>query len=355
MNDEDATGRPPSLESSDPTNAKLAAMMVEQTGKFLRRLASVESRLEKMIADPLPAPVSPTLSYEELREVMQRALREDRELLPEHSRHLFPSGTRQGEALHVLIDLFAHAIDKELYRGSLEALAGDAVGPVSPDEDEPAEPAIEFTPVSWEEFEERINVALAKSAKKEREMTAMLDAVMEAGLLAASEKGGVAIALAKAFAGMIPDGEPMNEIPDGWAPVALAINPATGEFLTLAGPRSEPDGRVEAVETMLARQLQNAVASTIGAVREAGRPQPKPGKPDCTENVITGPIDEGTCEECRSMIGKRVSPSKTADYLRGIQVRCECVNGCRLTVEHGANRWQSVSGSRSLEEGSEGE
>jgi len=89
-------------------------------------------------------------------------------------------------------------------------------------------------------------------------------------------KGEVALALANVFATMLPDGEPMTEIPEGWAPVALAINPATGEFLTIAGPRSGPDGRVEAVETMLARQMQNSVAGAIGAVREAGRPQPKP-------------------------------------------------------------------------------
>jgi len=219
MSDEQTSGEAPSLDASDPTNAKLAALMVEQTGKVLRSLAIIETRLEKVIADPSPAPVSPTLSYEELREVMQRALREDREFLPEHSRRLFPSGTRQGEALHVLIDLFARAIDKELYRGSLEALAGDAVGPVSPDEDEPAEPVIEFTPVSWEEYEKRIEASLAKSAKKEREMTAMLDGVMAAGLLATSVKGNYVLALAELFASMIHDEEPMTDIPEDWVPV----------------------------------------------------------------------------------------------------------------------------------------
>ena len=91
-----------------------------------------------------------------------------------------------------------------------------------------------------------------------------------------SPKGEVAFALAEMFAAMLPDDEPIAEIPEGWAPVALAINPATGEFVTLAGPRSEPDGRVEALETMLARQMQSSVAGAVSAVREAGRPQPKP-------------------------------------------------------------------------------
>lgn len=218
--------------------------------------------------------------------------------------------------------------------------------PLRPD----AEPAVEFTPVSWDEYGKRIEASLAKSAKKEREMTAMLDGVLTAGLLAATEKGAVAIALAQIFSGMIPDDEPIHEIPEGWAPVALAINPATGEFLTIAGPRSEPDGRVEALETMLAKWGKDALAHTIGAVREAGR---QPMLID--EYVITGPIDEGTCEECRSMIGKRVSSSKTADYLRGIRIRCECVNGCRLTVEHEDEPGASNPPVKNLEEGSEGE
>ena len=369
MNEKQTSSDPPCLEESDPTNARLAALMVEQTGKVLRHLA----RLEKPISGPSPMPDWPALGFEGLREIMERALREDRELLPEHSRHLFPSGTQEGEVLHTLIRLFAHAIDKELYQGALEPVIPDEIGSVSGDEDEQAEPVIEFTPVSWDEYGKRIEASLAKSAKKEGDMTAMLVAVMAAGLLAATEKGAVALALAKVFAAMIPDGKPMHEIPEGWAPVALAINPATGEFVTLAGPRSEPDGRVEALETMLARQMQASVAGAVGAVREAGRPQPKPrdearpiakprdlarpqpkpGEPDYADYVVAGPLDAGTCESCRNVIGDRVSPNAAGDYLEDLQRDCECENGCRLTVEHEANRWTSALGSRNLEDESE--
>lgn len=170
-----------------------------------------------------------------------------------------------------------------------------------------------------------------------------------------SPKGEVAFALAEMFAAMIPDGEPIAAIPEDWVPVVMAINPMTGEFLTIAGPRSEPDGRVEAVETMLARQMQGAVAGAVSAVREAGRPQPMPGEPDYADYVVAGPLDAGTCESCRNVIGDRVSPNAAGDYLEDLQRDCECENGCRLTVEHGANRWTSALGSRNLEEGSEGE
>lgn len=93
-----------------------------------------------------------------------------------------------------------------------------------------------------------------------------------------SPKGEVAFALAEMFAGMIPDGELVHEIPEGWVPVVLAINPMTGEFLTIAGPRSGPDGRVEALETMLARKMKSSLAGAVVAVREAGLPKSESGE-----------------------------------------------------------------------------
>lgn len=201
---------------------------------------------------------------------------------------------------------------------------------------------VDFTPVSWEEYGERIRTSLAKSAKKEREMREAIDAVMAAGLFAATGKGAVTIALAKVFAAMIPNGEPMPLIPEGWAPVVLAIDPVTGEFLTIVGPRSEPDGRVEPVETMLARQMQNSVASTLCAVREAGRPKPKPrdearprpktGGSDCVEAVVVGPINDQTCEACRAAVGMRFDASGDDECIRDIIRRCECEHGCGLIV-----------------------
>lgn len=187
MSDEQIPSEPPSLDKSDPTNAKLAGMIAEQSGKITQGLA----RLEKLISDPGP-PVS------EIANRIDDALRED----AESEEPKFP----------------------DFVRFFLSQLVLDIRCPPS-------------TP-----------------------------------------KAIVVLALARVFATMIPDDEQLAEIPEGWAPVALAINPMTGEFLTIAGPRSEPDGRVEAVETMFARQMQNVTAKAVGAVREAGRPQPKPMK-----------------------------------------------------------------------------
>ena len=134
----------------------------------------------------------------------------------------------------------------------------------------PTEAEIEYTALDWGEYQERINASLAKCAEADHKAE-MIDTIMAAGMLAVSSKGGAMIALAELFATMIPDGEPLSEIPEGWAPVALAINPATGEFVTLAGPRSAPDGRVEALETMLAKWGNDSIRHTLGAVRDAGR------------------------------------------------------------------------------------
>lgn len=134
----------------------------------------------------------------------------------------------------------------------------------------PTEAEVEYLALDWAEYQKRINASLAKCAAADRQAE-MIDAIMAAGLFAATDKGAVSLALAEVFATLIPDGEPMQEIPEGWAPVALAINPTSGEFVTLAGPRSAPDGRVEPLETMLAKWLKDTVADTLGAVREAGR------------------------------------------------------------------------------------
>lgn len=328
MSNEKTASGAPSLDKSDPTNARLAALMVEQTGKVLHNLARLAKLLEV-----------PSLTLGEIAGQIEDALRQDATLeVPKFSNF----GRFYLSQLVLKI------------RCPLTPIERWTPAEPDPEADEPAEPVIEFTPVSWEEYGERINAALAKSAKKEREMTAMLDGVMAAGLLATTEKGPVALALANMFVEMLPNGEPMVEIPEDWVPVVLAINPMTGDFLTIAGPRSGPDGRVEAVETMFARQMQNSVAGAVGAVREAGRPQtkrsdetrpiakprdlarpqPKPGEPDYVEYVITGPIDEFSCETCRHAVGERVSPNTASDYLEDLQRDCDCENGCRLTVKH---------------------
>jgi len=54
--------------------------------------------------------------FDRLREIMTRALREDRDFLPAPTRHLFPCGTQQNDTLHTLIGLFARAVDLELAR-----------------------------------------------------------------------------------------------------------------------------------------------------------------------------------------------------------------------------------------------
>jgi len=116
---------------------------------------------------------------------------------------------------------------------------------------------------------------------------------------------------------MIPDDVPMHDIPEGWAPVMLAINPATGDFLTIVGPRSKPDGRVQALETMLARQFKSTVGAVVGAVREAGKPQPKP-----LANL------EGSCPICRlGEVGKLGDDFECAKCGRLFCGKCGGVKG----------------------------
>lgn len=321
MSGEQTSNDPPSLDESDPTNAKLAAMMVEQTRRILRDL----SRIENLIADP-----SPTAA--EIADRLETLLRGPFAKMVE---------AKDVETLAMATEAVGIFLDRLVI--DIRCPRGTASSELAESEAEP----IEYRRVEPEELIERLTKPLIKADAQAK----MIDRLLALGALAESEKSSVALALAEVFAEMLPDGEQIHEIPEGWAPVALAINPATGEFLTIAGPRSEPDGRIEPLETMLARQMQSSLSGAVGAVREAGRPQPtKVG-----EFVVTGPIDEGTCEQCRLSIGDKVKPSAEAEYLAEAQRLCECVNGCRLSIEHPDKPGAVSARVKKLEEGSEGE
>lgn len=100
--------------------------MLEEVGGWDNEMASVPAGGVREVVEGVESLRARVTQYEtmmmslprfdQLRETMTRALREDREFLPTPTRHLFPCGTQQNDMVHTLIRLFARAVDLELAR-----------------------------------------------------------------------------------------------------------------------------------------------------------------------------------------------------------------------------------------------